>query len=689
MVERGARRPWYRSWRFWLGGAVSLVLIVWAAWALDWRQVARALRSADVGWTALAVVTVLLTIAARVLRWRGLLLPQRFGLLKLLKALLIGQVVNYLVFSQLGIVARAAALGEGHRARALGTVALEKLWDVLMLLGLIVALSLALTLPEWLVLPARLLGIGAAVLLFFLLAAVLFRRWRVAGFLSILERMPLSRWLASLLDGLEGLIRPRSAAWGLGGSLIVWGLGAATNYCVLRAFDLPLEDGPVAALMLLAALQAGVTVPSLPGSVGVFEAICVAVLALFGVGQEQALAVGLALHAVVFVPPLLMGGILMWRHPNPPHARKGGDGQGQPQGLPLLIRPPLQPPTYDSQPATPNLQPTTSNLQPLTSFPPVSVVIPAYNAADTLPACLWALRSQTYPDDRYEVIVVDDGSTDETAMIARRFGVHVISQVNRGQATARNRGAERARGDLLLFTDADCAPTRDWIARMVCAFADPDVVGAKGVYRTRQSSLVARFVQLEYEDKCDRMRGLETIDFVDTYSAAYQREVFCSAGGFDPTFRIDEDQELSFRLAEAGHRLVFAPEAQVFHTHVNQVGAYARRKFWIGYWKVRVVREHPDKLVRDSHTPQALKLQMALAALGALLLAGGMWKGWLALAGLAAWGGLILSGLPFYAKVRRRDRPVLKIAPLMLFVRAWALGLGFLLGVARLAIRRE
>ena len=89
------------------------------------------------------------------------------------------------------------------------------------------------------------------------------------------------------------------------------GPGAATNYCVLQAFGLPSGITPV--LLLLAASQAGVAVPSLPGSVGVFEGICIAVLALFGVGQEGALAAGLALHAVTFVPPLALGGALMWR----------------------------------------------------------------------------------------------------------------------------------------------------------------------------------------------------------------------------------------------------------------------------------------------------------------------------------------------------------------------------------------
>ncbi|MEE8391601.1 MAG: lysylphosphatidylglycerol synthase domain-containing protein, partial [Anaerolineae bacterium] len=118
-------------------------------------------------------------------------------------------------------------------------------------------------------------------------------------------------FVSLLLDGLEGLIHPQTLLWGLLGSLVVWGLGAATNYCVLRAFELTSSVTPV--LLLLAALQAGVAVPSLPGSVGVFEGICIAVLTLFGIGQEKALATGLALHVVVFVPPVLLGGILMWR----------------------------------------------------------------------------------------------------------------------------------------------------------------------------------------------------------------------------------------------------------------------------------------------------------------------------------------------------------------------------------------
>jgi len=327
-----------------------------------------------------------------------------------------------------------------------------------------------------------------------------------------------------------------------------------------------------------------------------------------------------------------------------------------------------------------------------------STVLPVYNGAETLPECLQALLAQTLPVDQYQVIVVDDGSTDDTAEVARSFGVQVISQPNAGPAAARNRGAQAAQGDILLFTDADCIPAPDWVERMAAAFTEPNVVGTKGVYRTRQRELVARFVQAEYEDRYDRMRTLEPIDFVDTYSAGYRRDVFLAFGGFDTSFPTAsvEDQEFSFRLAEAGHRLVFVPDAQVFHTHDRTPGEYARRKFWIGYWKVRVMLEHPDKLVRDSHTPQVLKLQMGLAALGALLVVGSVLTSagsvepgwWLALAGLAAWAALLVSGLPFLIKLLRRDPAVMLVAPLLLFVRAWALGLGFLVGLLRLPAGR-
>jgi len=315
----------------------------------------------------------------------------------------------------------------------------------------------------------------------------------------------------------------------------------------------------------------------------------------------------------------------------------------------------------------------------------VSVVIPAYNAEDTLGACLEALGAQSAPPDRYEVIVVDDGSDDGTVAVAREHGVRLVRQPNAGPAAARNTGARAARGKILLFTDADCAPAPDWIERMTAPFDDPEVAGAKGVYRTRQREWVARFVQQEYEERYARMVGQECIDFVDTYSAAYRRDIFLAHGGFDSLFPLPsvEDQEFSFRLARVGCWLAFVPDAVVFHRHDVSLIEYWRRKFGIGYWKVLLLRRHPQRAVRDSHTPQSLKLQIALLALLLPALAGSVrWPlaRWLAL----ALGGLFaVSGAPFVLRLVRRDPAIAAGAPFMLLWRAAALGLGLVAGIAR------
>jgi lipopolysaccharide/colanic/teichoic acid biosynthesis glycosyltransferase/GT2 family glycosyltransferase len=317
-------------------------------------------------------------------------------------------------------------------------------------------------------------------------------------------------------------------------------------------------------------------------------------------------------------------------------------------------------------------------------------VVPAYNAADTLQLCLDALAKQDFPPSAYEIIVVDDGSTDGTAELARSASVHVISQPNTGAAAARNAGARAARGEFLLFTDADCAPVSGWIEALVGALEDRRVAGAKGAYLTRQPEIVPRFTQLEYQDRYDRMAGTESIDFVDTYSAAYRRDIFFANGGFDPRYHKVEDQELSFRLAEKGYRLAFEPDALVYHRHNPTLRAYIWRKFYIGYWKALLARSHPGRMVKDSHTPQVLKVQMLLAAavLAALAFAAGTalvnaTTAWL---GLAFVGLLVLlflvSAVPFLAKVWQRDRAILLPAVGLLWVRALALGFGFAAGTA-------
>ena len=142
----------------------------------------------------------------------------------------------------------------------------------------------------------------------------------------------------------------------------------------------------------------------------------------------------------------------------------------------------------------------------------VSLIIPAYNAENTIGKCLDSFFSNNF-DEEIEVIVIDDGSTDSTAYIVTGYrNVHLIRQKNAGPSSARNRGADEAKGDIILFTDSDCEPFPDWFAEMMSPFKKNDeVIGVKGAYKTKQKELIARFVQLEYEDKYDKMKKEEYI----------------------------------------------------------------------------------------------------------------------------------------------------------------------------------
>ena len=316
-----------------------------------------------------------------------------------------------------------------------------------------------------------------------------------------------------------------------------------------------------------------------------------------------------------------------------------------------------------------------------------SVIIPAYNAESVLPRCLKALESQTIPSDQYEVIVVDDGSTDKTAELAQKGGARILRLEHEGPAAARNAGAQIARADILVFTDADCEPAPDFLEHILEPFGAPIVSGARGVYRTQQKSLIARFVQLEYEERFQRIAKVEkehgTVDALDTSYAAYRRDVFIAAGGFDTRFlhAAVEDHELSFRLAREGHVFRFVPTAVVYHEHVDSLTRYARRKFKIGFWKAFLAKQYPEYALSDAHTTQSQKFQIIMAALFPLALMAWPFSsmaGWIALALALIF---LLSAGHLLTLIYRRDKPVLLIAIPMLIIRAYASGLGFFWGL--------
>jgi glycosyltransferase involved in cell wall biosynthesis len=326
-----------------------------------------------------------------------------------------------------------------------------------------------------------------------------------------------------------------------------------------------------------------------------------------------------------------------------------------------------------------------------------SIIIPAYNAEKTLPACLDALLNQTTKPS--EIIVVDDGSTDKTSTVAKSYSlVNLISQKNKGPANARNNGARVAESEIIIFLDSDCVPEKNWVEEMIKPFENEKVVGVQGAYKTKQESLVARFDQLDIEYRYERMKRAKKLDWIGSYSAAYRRKVFLGEGGFDDSFpkASGEDAELSYRMAEKGHLLIFATNAIVYHTHPEKFWKFLDIEFFRAYWRMRMYIKHPLKAVRDSYTPQGLKISVIFGAgliVGAILslLAFlfqfhrlpnvGIFVLLFFVAGLGlAVGGIIGVNLFFLSFVYRRDAKVGLLATMMIFFRSIVFGLGVIRG---------
>ena len=226
-------------------------------------------------------------------------------------------------------------------------------------------------------------------------------------------------------------------------------------------------------------------------------------------------------------------------------------------------------------------------------LPSVTIVVPAYNAARTITSCVEACLAQDYSD--VKVIVVDDGSTDDTTHIARRYPVRYLRQDNAGPASARNRGWRAARGEIVCFTDSDCVPAQDWVSRLIGEYASEEISGVGGTYDVaNEDNLLAACVHEEIVQR--HLKMPKYVNYLGSFNVSYRRTVLEEVGGFDESYRIasGEDNDLAYKVTKRGYKLVFTRKAQVAHYHPDNLWRYLRQQFWHGYWRMKLYRQHPD-----------------------------------------------------------------------------------------------
>lgn len=227
----------------------------------------------------------------------------------------------------------------------------------------------------------------------------------------------------------------------------------------------------------------------------------------------------------------------------------------------------------------------------------MSVIVPAYNAADTIEECVESLLALRYPADLLELQVVDNGSTDGTGAALRAYGDRIVvgHEPKRGAAAARNAGVARARAEVVAFTDADCVVDPDWLDALVAPLADQRVGIVGGEIRANPgANQVERFGEAIH----DHRRAIEDLrpPYAITMSWASPRRTLLAVGGFDERFLRCQDVDLSYRMIQAGHRLAFAPGAVVYHRHESTLGGLFREGFVHGFHGVQARKRHHEFL---------------------------------------------------------------------------------------------
>ena len=198
-------------------------------------------------------------------------------------------------------------------------------------------------------------------------------------------------------------------------------------------------------------------------------------------------------------------------------------------------------------------------------LPTVSVIVPCFNAARRLPLLLEALERQTYPRERYVVVIVDDGSTDATPqVVAAHPGVTLLQQSNGGSYKARNNGIRRTEGEVVAFTDDDCRPEPDWLSRGVAALAaEVDLVaGRVDIERHDQRSLVELF---DANFHLKQELYVRTMRWGVTANLFVRRSVLLRVNGFNEALRSGGDRAFGRAATSSGHQLVYAASAVVHH----------------------------------------------------------------------------------------------------------------------------
>ncbi len=239
------------------------------------------------------------------------------------------------------------------------------------------------------------------------------------------------------------------------------------------------------------------------------------------------------------------------------------------------------------------------------NWPSISVVVCTYNGNRTIRDCLEGLRKVDYPN--FEVIVVNDGSTDGTEIIAKEYGFRVISIPNGGLSNARNVGMRAAKGEIVAYIDDDAVPDPQWLTYLAATFLSTDHVGVGGPnIPPADDGPIAECVANSPGGPIHVLLTDQQAEHIPGCNMAFRKAALEAIGGFDPQFRIaGDDVDLCWRILKRGWTLGFNPAAMVWHHRRNSVKSYWKQQLNYGKAEGYLERKWPEKYNAAGHVPWA------------------------------------------------------------------------------------
>lgn len=231
----------------------------------------------------------------------------------------------------------------------------------------------------------------------------------------------------------------------------------------------------------------------------------------------------------------------------------------------------------------------------------VSVIVPAFNEGARIGRCLDDLLAQDFPRERFEIIVVDNNSTDHTGAVIDRYPVKKIVETRQGRSQARNAGIQAAQGDVIVFIDSDCIPLKSWLSQLVAGFADDSIGCVAGeILPLDPTSSFHQFLARNRYFSQTLTLNHPFLPFAQTGNAAYTREVLDRIGRFDEKL-LGEDADLSWRMQlETGKKIAFVEDAAVYHPYPPNYKAYLKQRMRHAYGAVGLYVKYRESMPAKS-----------------------------------------------------------------------------------------